>query len=756
MTFSEYINLSFEELRRRKVFRVAAAYLVAAWVVVESSSIILPAFGFADRSVSLVIVMAMFGFPAALTITWFFDLTSKGVVRTPDPDEGDMSTLNIVNVSALVLMLMIGGFLSYRLLMQAGEFGPGVATASVSSPRPTLLRRDAAGADAVETDAVAEVRSIAVLPLVNMTGDPEHEYFSDGMTEELLNGLAQVEGLRVAARTSSFAFKNATEDVRSIGEKLGVNTILEGSVRKSGTTFRITAQLINVADGYHIWSSTYDRRLDDIFAVQDEISRAVVQALQLQLLGDRGKALVASAAIEDSAGYDEYLLGLHKLHQRTEQGMRAAIGHFETAVAIDGGYAPGWAGIVDAWIHLYSRGMTDFESARTGADTALKQALRYGANLSEVQASLGLYRRMIDHDLEGSELALRRAIDINPNYAMAHLWLANTLSRQGRFREAFAELERAEQIDPLHPAVITNIANYLFSMGRYDEGVAKLERVLEIDPGLTDVYSVLTEWSGEYGHLSDGMRRAREALDDHPDDPLLLLQVGMLYTRLGDLGAASEYLERARTLDPNSDLVFSSTCAYYFANEQYADLAQMIDERGFTSADNDVRRMVAAWRGLAAVMLGEYRAGADALMGSLGDTDTIAFNPSLDMYLLSYLAYAYQQLGQTERAQETLDEALAVAARARGQGWRTPRLNYGIAAVYALQDRADEAIGQLRNAVDGGLRAPGLTGTDPQFAGLQGLEAFRLLVAEVDADLNRQRAEVLHDAGDLTTAQATP
>jgi len=754
LTFSEYINLAFEELRRRKVFRVAVAYLVAAWVVVESSSIILPAFGFSDSAVSVVIVMAMFGFPVALSMAWFLDFTNEGVVRTRDPDEGGMATLNGVNVSALVAMIVMAGFLSYRLVIQAGDLGPRVAAASVSSPRPALLRRDAAIDDSSEAVAPEEVRSIAVLPLVNMTGDPEHEYFSDGMTEELLNGLSQVEGLRVVARTSSFAFKNTTEDVRDIGKQLGVNTILEGSVRKSGTTFRITVQLINVADGYHIWSSTYDRRLDDVFAVQDEISRAVVQALQLRLLGDRGKALVASAAIEGSAGYDEYLLGLHKLHQRTEEGMRAAIGHFETAVVIDNGYAPALAGIVDAWIHLYSRGMTDFESARTGADTALKQALRYGANLSEVQASLGLYRRMIEGDLAGSELALRRAIDINPNYAMAHLWLANTLSRQGRFRDAFAELERAEQIDPLHPAVITNIADYLFSMGRYDEGVAKLERVLEIDPGLTEVYSVLTEWSGEYGHLSDGMRRAREALDNHPDDPRLLSQVGMLYIRLGDLGAASEYLGRARTLDPDSDLVFLGTCTYYFANEQYADLVQMIDERRFTSADNDVMRMLTAWRGLAAVMLGEYREGAGALMESLGDTATIAFDPSFDIYLLSYLAYAYQQLGQTARVRETLDEALAVAARARGQGWRTPRLNYGIAAVYALQGRADEAIGQLRNAVDAGLRAPGLTGTDPQFDGLQDLEAFQLLVAEVDVDLNRQRAEVLHAAGELTMAQA--
>jgi tetratricopeptide (TPR) repeat protein len=399
--------------------------------------------------------------------------------------------------------------------------------------------------------------------------------------------------------------------------------------------------------------------------------------------------------------------------------------------------------------------MTDFESAQTGADTALKQALRYGANLSEVQASLGLYRRMIENDLAGSELALRRAIDINPNYAMAHLWLANTLSPQGRFREAFAELEQAEQIDPLHPAIITNIADYLFSMGRYDEGVTKLERVLELDPDLVDVYSVLTEWSGQYGHVSDGMRWARSALDENPDDTQLLLQVGALYIQLGDLGAANEYLQRARALAPNSDLVFLATCMYYFANEQYADLVQMIEARQFTSADSEVVRMSTAWHGLGRIMLGEYRRGADFLMESLGDTDTIAFSPSFDMYLLSYLAYAYQQLGQDLRAQEALDEALAVAARARGQGWRTPRLNYGIASVYALQGRKDEAIGQLRNAVDAGLRAPGLTGTDPQFEGLQGLEAFRLLVAEVDADLNRQRAAVLRDVGELTTAQLT-
>ncbi|MGD9292335.1 MAG: FlgO family outer membrane protein, partial [Gammaproteobacteria bacterium] len=245
------------DLKRRKVFRVIAAYGVIAWLLIEVSSVVLPALRAPDWTVTAVVVAAMAGFPITLLLAWVFDLTPRGVVRTaPAPERAsEVHKVARVGIDLIVIGVLLA-IIAY-LVAQQGIFGP----------------------------QGAGQQSIAVLPFVDVSEAGDNEYFSDGISEELLNSLVGIDGLRVAARTSSFAFKGRQEDVRAIGEKLNVQTVLEGSVRRAGDQVRITANLIDVNDGFPIWSATYNRRLDDIFAIQDEIARSIVEALRLELVG---------------------------------------------------------------------------------------------------------------------------------------------------------------------------------------------------------------------------------------------------------------------------------------------------------------------------------------------------------------------------------------------------------------------------------------------------------------------------------------
>ena len=285
------------ELKRRKVFKVGAAYLVVAWLAVQAASIAFPTFEAPLWALRVFILVALLGFPIVLVLTWMIDLTPEGVNLDPDVS----GSKRVLAAAALLVVLALGWYF----------YG-----------QPSFRKGDAA------TPVAASQNSIAVLPFANMSGKADQEYFSDGMTEELLNVLAKVPQLKVVARTSVFQFKDKGGDVREIGRKLGVSHIVEGSIRRDGPQVRITAQLIRVSDGFHVWSETYDRKLDSVFALQDEIAERIGDALKLSLGVD---AQVAARASIDPEAYDQYLRG--RVLLRSRKDLTTAIGHFRATVA---------------------------------------------------------------------------------------------------------------------------------------------------------------------------------------------------------------------------------------------------------------------------------------------------------------------------------------------------------------------------------------------------------------------------------------
>ena len=319
-------------------------------------------------------------------------------------------------------------------------------------------------------------KAIAVLPLANMSADPENEYFSDGMTEEIIGALSKVPGLQVASRTSCFSFKGKEVDIRQVGEKLGVASVLTGSVRKIGNRIRITAQLVNAESGYHLWSETYDRQLEDVFAIQDELSRAIVDALKLRLGSESDQLVVPTKNLE---AYNLYLKGRFFFFRFTELGLRKSLELFQHVLIQEPGYARAYSGIADCWCELADDWVAP-DDAYPRAKAAATTALRLDAELVEAMTSIGKVLCWYEWDFPGAEQQLRRAVALNPNYTEAHWTFGSVLPAVGQLGEAIGEMKKAITLDPLHPHHSRWLGRFLLYAKDYAAAIAQGHKTLEL------------------------------------------------------------------------------------------------------------------------------------------------------------------------------------------------------------------------------------------------------------------------------------
>jgi len=438
----------FEELKRRNVFRVGAAYLLLAWVLIQVTDTVGPALKLPDWTLALVTWLSIIGLPLVLFLAWAFEVTPEGLKREEDVDRSVSIT---TDTGRRINYVVIGLLVVAVLLLLGDKFS---ATNEVDSEMTELATDE--GADVVE----ASYDSIGVLPFVNMSGDPEQEYFSDGIAEELLNALAKLKNLQVAARTSSFAFKGQNQDVTEIGRQLNVDTLLEGSVRKSGSKLRITAQLIDTDDGYHLWSETYDRELTDIFAVQDEITAAIVDALVLHL-DTEAEAQLPTTEVTNMSAYDAYLQGRHELRKAERNSVREALRLFRAATDADPNFAPAWAARAKTVIIMREDHFLDGiprEESHMLARSNIDRALAIDPNLAEAYVAES-YLQADNYRYEDALTSVDRALELNPNLAEAWSWRSRLLSRFGRIRAARDSARKAIELDPHNPVPAILAAN---------------------------------------------------------------------------------------------------------------------------------------------------------------------------------------------------------------------------------------------------------------------------------------------------------
>ena len=499
----------FAELKRRRVFRVAIVYGVVAWFIIQVADTIVPRLGLPDWSVTLIILLAGLGLPLTMVLAWFFDVSPDGVQRT----EPASAPATPASASARA----------------AGYIGLGMVIALVSFAAYSKWPRGE------QTETALD--SIAVLPFVNMSSDPEQEYFSDGLTEELLNALAQVTELRVAARTSSFSFKGKNVPVADIARTLNVATVLEGSVRRDGNKVRITAQLINASNGYHLWSEAYDRELTDIFAIQEEIARNITDAMKVTL-GAQDKAALAQQE-HDVEAYNLYLQARFFWNKRTGDDLLRAQQLLEQAIARDSTFARAYSALADVYILLPEYADADPEYANRGIETA-RRAIALDNSLAEPYATIGnaLGRQARWQEAESS---FRKSIELNPNYATAHQWYGWHLAYVGRGQEALREMREAHELDPLSIIISTNLGEHLLYAKDYAASIAQYERTLVLQPSYVNAKSELSRVYALAGDSARALALVNELSSLPAPGTWVLGDMAFVYARYGQR-------ERARAL----------------------------------------------------------------------------------------------------------------------------------------------------------------------------------------------------------------
>jgi len=439
----------FSELRRRNVFRVAIAYSVVAWLVAQVAEMALDSFGSPDWVMKTSLLFLVLGFPFAIIFAWAFEMTPEGLKREKDVDRSQSITHQT------------GRKLNYTII--------GVLVAALGF---SLVSRDWGASTPVKeetADSATADKSIAVLPFVNMSDDKENEYFSDGISEELLNVLVKVEGLRVASRTSSFSFKGKDTPIPEIAEALKVEHVLEGSVRKAGDTIRITAQLIDVRTDSHLWSETYDRKFEDIFVIQDEISAHIVDALRVAL-GAGEVIRTASRPTDDLAAYEDYLKARHFWQRRGGENIQRAIDLFTKATEADPGFARAWSGLGAAHLTMPTYSGEPEDQHFPLALEYARKSLDLDPMIAEAHATLGDLLRF-DKRWSDAEAHYLKAIELEPKNSTGYLWYAEQLAATGRKEAALANALRALEFDPFH-AGTSSMAAYAYAMnGEIDKTI---------------------------------------------------------------------------------------------------------------------------------------------------------------------------------------------------------------------------------------------------------------------------------------------
>jgi len=458
------------ELKRRNVYKVAVAYAVVGWLLIQVATQVFPFLEIPNWTIRLVILLTALGFPVALVIAWAFELTPEGIKRTEDADAARQRSRGGVWIAVVVVAAALSLGLFFLGRYTAGFVRPRQSDATTESSQP---------------------KSIAVLPLVNTSGDPANEYFSDGLSEELIAVLAKIPELKVIGRSSSFFFKGKSGDSAAIGQKLGVANLIEGSVRKQGDHVRIVAELISAADGRSLWTETYDRQLKDVFAVQIEIAKSVAEQMKVKLLGGRQQSDVA-ASTENLAAHNALLQADFYFKQLTPESVQRAIQFLEEAVRLDPNYAFAYAKLSQAWRQYAASFARDdatkaYEEARRTAEKAVSLA----PDLADVRMAMGFLAFTPDLDFRAAEKEFRRVLESSPNDAAAKSYLGAALSAQGRLAEAEQTCREALSLDPLGTPAWYNIGRVVVGLGRYREAEELFRKGLEIQPQASRFHSYL-------------------------------------------------------------------------------------------------------------------------------------------------------------------------------------------------------------------------------------------------------------------------
>jgi TolB-like protein len=708
-----------KELRRRRVFRTAAVYIVGAWLILQVADVLFPGWGLSDAAVNVLFVAAVIGLPLALVFGWFFDVTLHGIVRTPAVDQEDGNVpLSLQRSDYLVLAVLgvIGAVILYEATTDIIE-APRVAETEQSAP---------------DNMAAPEKlpNSVAVLPFSNISDDPGNEAFCVGISEEILHKLSEFAELNVIGRTSSFAFQGSDYGIPRISALLGVRYLLQGSVRKHGDRLRISAQLVD-EKGVQRWSEAFDRTLADIFAIQTEIADVVATMVVPQISVSH-----ATRREPDLAAYQHFLTGRELFRRREVSKARDEIAR---ALELDPEFAEAHAeyAIVRAW------GMPDsshIDSARQAVDTALSLS----PGLPRALAAKGLVlNQQPDPDYAAAESVLREALDAEPNMVDAMNWMSIALSGQDRPDEALANLERALRIDPVHGVIGGNVAWNLQRRGDFERAEAILLRLNDLpNPSWNSIWRLAELYRATGRLVDENATYKRLALTGLVPDVGLADSYSLL--NLSDSARYwAERVERESSFEGwaivTRPLVLSWEGHY---EEAVAAYREILAARGKTQSD--LRPWLRYYMGGVQAMAGDHVGAVATLAPLLAHSEPGSIPDLEEIEARRALAWAYAQLGARDEAEQLLRPIEDAGQRLRNQGLANSSEALFSAAQTALQlGDKDLALDRFEAAVRAGWRQYYRYHHHPIWATLADNPRYDALMAEVKADVDRQRAEVM-------------
>jgi TolB-like protein/tetratricopeptide (TPR) repeat protein len=512
----------FSELKRRNVYKVAVAYAIVGWLLVQIATQVFPFLEIPTWVVRLVIVLVAAGFPIALVIAWAFELTPEGIKRTEDVDLA--ASARQPRKYTWIFVVIVGAALS------VGLFFTGRFTA-----------RTTAGAAGSELPA----KSIAVLPFESLSEDKSNAYFAEGIQDEILTRLAKVADLKVISRTSTQHFKSAPDNLPQIAKQLGVTNILEGSVQKANDQVRVNVQLINALTDAHLWADTYDRKLTDIFAVESDIAKTIADTLQAKLTGSE-KIAMAKKPTANPEAYELYLKGRFFWNKRTAADLRKSIEYFNQAIAKDPGYAQAYAALAQSWklLPAYNGGAPN--DCFPQAEAAAKKALALDDTSSTAHAALASLKGLNGFDYPGAIAEYERTLQLNPNDATARQWFANlTLANVGQTEREIAEMKRAVELDPLSLVINSNLGVAYIHAGRLDDAIAQLRKTVELDGTFYYARYNLAQALELKGLIPEATAEYQKTMS-MTEDPVPLGMLGRLYALHGQKDEALKILQKLR------------------------------------------------------------------------------------------------------------------------------------------------------------------------------------------------------------------
>ena len=724
------------ELKRRNVIRVSIAYVVAAWLLAQVADLVLDVMGAPGIVLQSVVVILALGFVPAIIFAWAFEMTPEGIKKERNVDRSQSITHvtgQKLNYSIIALLVVTLGYFAYDKFMLQPQ---------------TLESSDSVGEE-IASEAEDTYQSIAVLPFVNMSDDSSNEYFSDGLTEELLNILAKIKELRVAGRTSSFAFKGQNDDLRVIGEKLDVKSILEGSVRKDDQSkrVRITVQLINVADGYHLWSETYDRELVDIFAIQDEIAHEVAQALRITLLGEDETRLEQVVSTQINA-YDVYLMGLQGLNLGGYVSLGDAANNFQQALALDPTYTPAKLGLVHSWSQLAQTGaITESEAIRKGLPL-LEAILAEQADNSDAHVQLALLRDF-ENDPEKAEQAFTTALELNPRNAFGLQEFGRFLFDHGQIKRGMDLIDAAVEIEPYDVMVLWDQCQTNAIVQNIEAALSSCSRIRDIQPDSPLGYYGSANAHFHNGDLARTVRGFTDAIKYDPDDYEMLSGMCQFWLMLGDVEQAGLWQQRANAIGAGQPVPIRSQLMLYKYREQHQlalELAkQVIDQKLHDRfGSNAVFRQTLAYE---AARLGDYQTA----LAAYRDAFPWAFEtPIQSPQQLDAALYDVIQIAGLLKLAEPMSghsaELLEIAKSHVDEsppGWGIWSTELRQAEIATIEGDKESAVNWLNKAWDKQWRADWRATLlhDAIITQLAGEPGYQELITRFETDMERQREE---------------